>query len=253
MSTDGPRVELSDTAPVTDVIDIGDAPNPHRRRRLVALAVVLVVLVAGLATWQLWPRPVAPLSAAEMQGVYAGMVRSDGTNDAQQIPGNRRITTPIVDPTTCTALLEPTEAGLVPNAVDGMATYWIEGGGTAMTTQRFADRAAAATAWKRYETALPSCDGREVKVGDTHSVGTITHTPTGPALTGADQLGYRFVIGNLGTPDSQYVFRLVLFNNTVTAVFRLISGSATYSELTDDRVAQSLTEQMKAVQDLRES
>ena len=61
-----------------------EAGRLSRRGKLVLVAVVLALL-GGLLLWRFWPAPAPLFSLSDLQGVYYGMVRSDGTNDASVI------------------------------------------------------------------------------------------------------------------------------------------------------------------------
>ena len=100
--------------------------GPRQRRELprwvplVALALG-VLIMAGGALWRFWPRPIEPLSLAELQNTYAGMVRADGTNDASVM--TRQTVTEIAadgdSPTACAPLVQATVANRFPDAALG--------------------------------------------------------------------------------------------------------------------------------------
>lgn len=68
----------------------GEAGRLSRRGKQVLIAVV-VALLAGLMLWRFWPEQAPLFSLSDLRGVYAGMVRSDGTSEASVI--NPRLTT----------------------------------------------------------------------------------------------------------------------------------------------------------------
>jgi hypothetical protein len=65
-------------------VGLGEAGRLSRRGKLLLVAVVLALL-AGLMLWRFWPARPPLFSLSDLEGVYAGMVRSDGTNDASVI------------------------------------------------------------------------------------------------------------------------------------------------------------------------
>ena len=76
---------------------------------------VTLMLLAGLMIWRFWPEPAPLFSLSSLQGVYAGMVRSDGTNDASVI--DRRSTSEedgYIVPSACAPLFEATVLNRVP-------------------------------------------------------------------------------------------------------------------------------------------
>ncbi|MFZ1117732.1 MAG: hypothetical protein WAN44_18090, partial [Propionibacteriaceae bacterium] len=79
MTTTSPKSE-----PEVLTVGLGEVGRLSRRRKLIMTAVVLV-LVGGLLIWRFWPTPAPLFTLPDLQGVYYGMVRSDGTNDASVI------------------------------------------------------------------------------------------------------------------------------------------------------------------------
>src|SRR4029450_98686 len=65
-------------------VGIGKAGGLPRRSKFILVAVVLALL-AGLLAWRFWPAPAPLFSLSDLQGVYYGMARSHGTNDASVI------------------------------------------------------------------------------------------------------------------------------------------------------------------------
>ena len=53
----------------------GEAGRLSRRGKFILVAVV-VALLAGLLLWRFWPTPAPLFALSDVQGVYAGMVRS---------------------------------------------------------------------------------------------------------------------------------------------------------------------------------
>ncbi|MEV6491959.1 hypothetical protein AB0M20_25585, partial [Actinoplanes sp. NPDC051633] len=97
--------------PTTDVLTHGSDDASHRlsRRTLIALVGAGLALVLGFSAWRLWPGPPPVFALVDLQGVYAGMVRSDGTNEASVInPGSTTAEPGDVVPVACSPLFEAT-------------------------------------------------------------------------------------------------------------------------------------------------
>jgi hypothetical protein len=65
-------------------VGLGESGRLSRRRKLIFVAIVLALL-AGLMAWRFWPTPAPLFSLSDLQDVYSGMVRHDGTNEASVI------------------------------------------------------------------------------------------------------------------------------------------------------------------------
>jgi len=103
----------------------GEAARLSRRGKQVLLAVVLALL-AGLLIWRFWPEREPLFSLSDLRGVYAGMVRSDGTSQASVI--NPRLITEedgYIVPSACTPLFEATVLKRTTrNALYSVGTFW---------------------------------------------------------------------------------------------------------------------------------
>ena len=147
-------------------VGLGEAGRLSRRRKLVLVAIGLALL-AGLMVWRFLP-PRAPLfSLSDVQGVYAGMVRSDGTNSASVI--DRRWSSEqdgYIVPAACGPLFEATVLNRPPReALDGVSTFWeIDRSAVSLFTYRFADVAKADREFNRLATVLDNCDHAPVEV-----------------------------------------------------------------------------------------
>ena len=76
MTTTSPKSE-------PEVLTVGlDQSGRLSRRGKFILVALVVALLGGLLLWRFWPTPAPLFTLSDVQGVYAGMVRSDGTNDA---------------------------------------------------------------------------------------------------------------------------------------------------------------------------
>jgi hypothetical protein len=227
--------------------------GPRRPRRLprwfsvLALTLALLI-VAAAAVWRYWPQPVAPLSLAELQDTYAGMVRADGTNDASVLTRQTVAEIPItVSPAECAPLVEQTLANRFPSAaLDGVGTYWLGQGTTiSLFTMRFADADAAAAERALIAAALDACAGSYIVVRRTQETtgGWQGRVERSVAGSGADdQLGFL-----LSEPYDVMAIQLLSYLNTLTWQFRYESGSATYSPLGADRLMYSLHAQLDSI------
>jgi hypothetical protein len=227
----------------------GEAGRLSRRGRIVLVAVVLALL-GGLVVWRFWPEEAPLFSLSDLQGVYAGMVRSDGTNDASVI--NRRWTSEqdgYIVPAACGPLFEATVLNRVPQeALDGVGTFWeLNSSAVSLFTYRFADLAAADREFSRLATVLDSCEQARVEVhAPPASRGLLTRMPLAPE-TDPPQIGY-VLTTNSGLKLAVHV---LAFSNTVSWQFRYEPVPGTYIPLTAQRVMDSLADQMRAVQDLQ--
>jgi hypothetical protein len=235
--------------------------GPRGRRRLIAVVIVLAVVAAGFAGWRLWPRPAAPFSLGDLQGVYAGMVRSDGTNDASMLSRENFADTPMtVDPVACEPLFETTTFSRFPaDALDGVGTYWPNDRvAISLFTFRFADPAGAQRQFQQIEAALSACADRPMRILPWPisepapnwvrvQSGLLTRTPTRP------QQGVRMATAYLFTTDDGIKFAVAVFayNNLVSWQFRYDPQSGPYDPLAADQLTYSLATQMRSVEESR--
>jgi hypothetical protein len=230
-------------------VGLGEAGRLSRRGRLVLVAVGLALLT-GLMVWRILP-PRAPMfSLADVQGVYAGMVRSDGTNSASVIdPRWSTEQDGYIVPAACGPLFEATVLNRPPpRALDGVSTFWeIDRSAVSLFTYRFADIAEADREFNRLATVLDSCDQARVEVHARPATrGLLTRTPLAPKTDPSAQIGY-VLTNNAG---AKLAIHVLAFSNTVTWQFRYEPVPGAYSPVTAHRLMDSLTDQMHAVQDL---
>ena len=229
---------------------MGEASRLSRRGRLVLVAVV-VALLAGLMVWRFWPAQAPLFSLSDLQGVYAGMVRSDGTNEASVI--DRRWSSEqdgYILPSACQPLFEATVLNRAPQeALDGVGTFWeLNSSAVSLFTFRFADVAEADREFSRLATVLDNCEQARVEVhAPPASRGLLTRTPLAPDSDPPAQIGY-VLTTNSGIKLAVHV---LAFSNTVSWQFRYEPVPGTYLPLTSQRVMDSLADQMRAVQDLQ--
>ena len=210
----------------------------------------VVALLAALVFWRLQPAEPRVFTLPDLQGVYAGMVRSDGTNDASVIERSRvQEESGYVIPAACQPLFEATALNRMPGeAVDGVGTFWAIGpSAVSLFSYRFPDVASANREYKRLSDALRNCRNRHVEVhAEPAGIGVLTGTRDDPAGTAAAQLGY--VVGtNDGTKLAVHV---LAFSNTVSWQFRYEPTAGAYAPLTAQRVMDSLSDQMRSVQEV---
>jgi len=229
---------------------LGPRPRRRRPRWFSVVAVILGLLIlGGAAAWRFWPRPVDPLSLADLQDTYAGMVRSDGTNDASVLTRQSVAETPVtVSPPECAPLVQATMANRFPDAaLDGVGTYWfVQPSTISLFTMRFPDAAAAETERTRIDSALDACADREVFVRRSQDTGirvwqaNVTRIAAGAG--GDDQVGYL-----LNGRNGLLAIQLMPYLNTLTWQYRYETGSTSYSPLAADRLMQSLRVQLESV------
>jgi hypothetical protein len=227
----------------------GEVGRLSRRGKLL-VAAIAVALLAGVLLWRFWPAPAPIFSLSDLQGVYAGMVRSDGTNDASVI--DRRWTSEqdgYVLPAACEPLFEATVLNRAPReALDGVGTFWeLNRSAVSLFTYRFPDVASAEREYQRLSTVLDNCRDVPVQVhARPASRGMLTVTPLILDSNAPSQIAY-VLTTNDGTKLAVHV---LAFSNTVTWQFRYEPVLGTYLPLTAQRVMDSLTDQLRAVQDL---
>jgi hypothetical protein len=230
-------------------VGLGEAGRLPRRGKFVLVAIGLALL-AGLMVWRFLPARAPLFSLSDVQGVYAGMVRSDGTSSASLI--DRRSSSEqdgYILPTACGPLFEATVLNRPPQeALDGVSTFWeIDRSAVSLFTYRFADVAKADREFNRLATVLDNCDQARVEVhARPASRGLLTRTPLAPDSDPPAQIGY-VLTNNAGV---KLAIHVLAFSNTVSWQFRYEPVPGTYLPLTAQRVMDSLTDQMRAVQDL---
>jgi hypothetical protein len=208
-------------------------------------------LIAGLLFWRFQPAPAPVFTLPDLQGVYAGMVRSDGTNDASVIDRERvSEESGYIVPTGCEPLFEATVLNRVPReAIDGVSTFWaIDRSAVSLFSYRFPDIASAHREYRRLADVFDVCRDAHVEL-HTRPAGTgvLSGLQRDPAGKTPAQLGY-VVTTNGGTKLAVHV---LAFSNTVSWQFRYEPVPGAYTPLTAQRVMESLADQMRSVQALQ--
>lgn len=234
-----------------EVLTVGSGePGQRLRRRKFLLVAVVLVPLAGLLLWRFWPAPAPLLSLDDLQGVYAGMVRHDGTSDASLIDPRRMSEQDgYVLPTACEPLFEATVLNRSPReALDGVGTFWeLNRSAVSLFTYRFRDVESADREYQRLVTVLDNCRDVPVQVhARPASRGMLTIVPLSPDGNAPPQIAY-VLTTNDGT---KLAINVLSFSNTISWQFRYEPVLGTYLPLTAQRVMDSLTDQMRAVQDL---
>ncbi|MCU7724438.1 hypothetical protein ODJ79_11990 [Actinoplanes sp. KI2] len=232
-------------ASTTDILTHGsDRPRRLSPRGLAVVIVVGLALAGGLVAARLRPAP--PFRLIDLQGVYAGMVRSDGQNDAAVIdPRSVAAEAETVAPGACEPLFEASVLNRPPpGALDGVGTFWALGpAGVSLFTYRFAGPAAAGREFARLAAAYDGC--RDTRVAVT---GRLTATGQLAGLRrDRVQLAYVLDSGD-GTKLAVHVLAL---SNTVSWQYRYVPVPGPYDSQTAQNVMDSLADQMRAVQRLR--
>jgi hypothetical protein len=230
-------------------VGLGEAGRLSRRGRLLLVAVAFT-LFTGLMVWRFVPARAPLFSLVDVQGVYAGMVRSDGTNSASVIdPRWSSEQDGYIVPAACAPLFEATVMNRPPReALDGVGTFWeLDRSAVSLFTYRFADVAAADREFQRLATVLDNCDLARVEVhARPASRGVLTRTPLAPGSNPPAQIGY-VLTNNAG---AKLAIHVLAFSNTVSWQFRYEPVPGAYLPLTAQRLMDSLADQMLAVQDL---
>lgn len=229
---------------------LGPRPRRPLPRWLVLLTLVLAaILLAAVVVDRIRPAPLAALSLAELEDAYAGMVRSDGTNDAS-VMTRRGVTdaSVAITPDHCVALVETTVLNRFPAAArDGVGAYWLGNGSTvSLFTLRFDDVAAAEAERDRILAGLDGCTDRSVFVrrSDSSTIqaweATVARTSAG---TGADnQVGY-----TLSGQDGVMAIQVMPYLNTLSWQYRYETGGGPYLPTAADRLMWSLRSQLDSV------
>ena len=241
----------AEVRPGPEVLTLGLQPTRRPSWRPVVLVLVAVLLAtAGSLVWWLRTRPTNEFTFADLQDVYAGMVRADGTNDSAVMSRGQPRPEPVsVSPDSCLPLVETTLAEqFPPDALDGVSTYWMgEGVNSAVSlfTLRYPDSETAVREYQAIADALASCDGDEVSIGQ--NTGVVTATPVSYESGVSTQLGY---LVTLATGD-RYAISVLQYENTITWQFRLEFGNEPYEPYVAQRLMDSFMAQVRSVQELR--
>lgn len=220
---------------------------------MVGAVATVLLLLTGALVYQFWPRPTAPLTLAELEGIYYGMVRSDGTNDASRLERRNASTREVeVSPEDCAPLFDATVFNQFPaEAIDGVGTYWLGGRDSiSMFSMRFADATAATRAYTRVLAAVDACTDRDVRVRTQRRSDTVRPQ----AIPVTDDSGVPAQIAYTYSTEwsSNFAVHLLQFENTVTWQFRYETGDVEYSPLAAQQLMNGLILQTRAVLELRE-
>jgi hypothetical protein len=217
---------------------------------MLALLAAVVALVAGLVIWRLRPVQEPVFSLSDLRDVYAGFVPTAGTSGASVIDIRRVQEQPgYILPTGCEPLFEATVLNRVPRgARDGVGVFWeLDRSAVSLFSYRFADVASAGREYKRLASVVDRCRGAHIELhARPASMGPLTVVRRDPAGDAPAQLGYV-----LTTDDgTKLAVHVLAFSNTVSWQFRYEPVPGAYSPLTAQRVMDSLTDQMRSVQEL---
>jgi hypothetical protein len=242
------RDEADAPAPERDLLALGAEPADRRfRRAVVAGAAVAVLALAGYAGWQHF-RPPPDFTLDELQGAYAGMVRSDGTNEVSTIDPSRFTDPPLaIDPPACAPLFATTVSNQFPTpALDGVSTYWLAGDGSvSLFTVRYADRTAAETAYRAVSEAVSACDGQTVHFSGREGSGRLRRIPVTASELAPEQLA--FGLDRTGG-QGRYVLNLLLLSNTVSWQYRYDARTGQDDPTSAQQMMTGLATQLLSVQ-----
>jgi hypothetical protein len=177
-------------------------------------------------------------------------VRHDGTNDASVI--DRRSSSEqdgYILPAACQPLFEATVLNRPPReAAGGVGTFWeIDHSAVSLFTYRFPDIKSADREYQRLVAVLDNCRDVPVQVhARPASRGMLAVTPLLLDSDAPPQIAY-VLTTNDGT---KLAVQVLAFNNTISWEFRYEPVPNADLPLTSQRVIDSLTDQMRAVQDL---
>ena len=218
---------------------------------MLALLAAVVALIAGLVFWRFQGVQAPVFSLSDLRGVYAGMVRSADRSGASVIDRRRvQEEAGYIVPAVCEPLFEATVLNRVPRAaLDGVGAFWaVDRSAVSLFSYRFADVASANREFTRLTDVYDHCQGLYIEVhARPASRGLLTGVRQDPAGATPAQLGY-VLTTNDGTKLAVHV---LAFSNTVSWQFRYEPVPGAYAPFNAQRVMDSLTDQMRAVQDLR--
>jgi hypothetical protein len=231
-----------------DVLALGGGPADRRALRVVvAVAVVAVLTLAGSAGWQHF-RPQPDFTLEQLQGAYAGMVRSDGTNEVSTIDPSRFTDPPLaIDPPACAPLFATTVSNQFPSpALDGVSTYWLAGDDSvSLFTVRYADRGTAEAAYRTVSDAVSSCEAQTVHFSGREGPGRLLRIPVTAADPAPEQLA--FGLDRTGG-QGRYVLHLLRLGNTVSWQYRYDARTGQYDPTSAQQMMTALATQLLAVQ-----
>jgi hypothetical protein len=240
----------SEVQPALEVMAFGPPPTSKRSVRvLVIIGVALALVLAAFGIWRLVPKPLPDFSTSDLEGVYTGMVRSDGTNDVSTLNRDQVREPPVsTTPVACSPLFDATISNqFPPAALDGVSTYWLNDGMSSISllTYRYPDAVVAQHDYQAVATALRQCTGETITVGSTRNLRVRQRqVPGGNEV--ASYLSYAIT-----TPGSRGQFSTDVFQlkNTVTWQYRYDYGNAlAYSSVAAQQLMKSMMLQMRAVQ-----
>lgn len=231
-----------------DLLTLGPTPRRRASRRLtIVVGAVLVVLIAGLVVWRVVPPPPADFTSSDLEGVYAGMVRSDGQNEVSVLDETNSYPATIeITPGVCAPLFAQTLGNAFPEqALDGVSTYWLNEASMSISlfTYRYADADAAQRGFAQVQDAMTACrdESSLTSSGRPVTLEAVTTTTVEPP-----QLAY-LVTGSSGRFATQ-VFQL---QNTVTWQYRYDYAQGPYVATASQQLTDALVSQMTAVQQMR--
>jgi hypothetical protein len=243
------QADPREARPDPEVMSFGPSPGgrEHRRALLVAFLVGLLLL-AGFGAWRLLPKPAPDFTRSDLQGVYVGMVRNDGTNDMSTVTRDKLTGRPAnVRPDTCAPLFEATLSNQFPaTALDGVSTYWLNVGSASISlfTYRYPDATAATAQFEQVRAALRSCVGVPLTV-DRSGV-SVVEQPVTPLAKVKNYLSY---VVTSPPATTRFTTDLVQLNNTVTWQYRYdYNSQATYSPVPARQLMGSMIAMMQYVQ-----
>ena len=219
-------------------------------RRVVAAAVVAVLALAGFAVWR-QRQPPPDFTLEQLQGAYAGMVRSDGTNDVSTIDPSKFPDPPLdVEPVACAPLFATTVSNQFPSpALDGVSTYWLAGDDSvSLFTVRYADRAAAESAYRSVTDAVTACDDQTVRFSGREGSGRLHRVPVTTAEQAPQQVAYELERAEGG---GRYVLHLLRLSNTVSWQYRYHARTGPYDATSAQQMMDGLATQLLSVQQSR--
>jgi hypothetical protein len=209
-----------------------------------------VLLASSFVGWRLLPQPPPDFTLSDLQGIYTGMVRSDGTNDLSTVTRDRLSEAAVtVAPVSCAPLFEATLFNQFPDtALDGVSTYWLDTGSASISlvTYRYLDPTAARQQFDTISTALQTCAATAVQIKGSPA-STVVRQPVSAPDTVKNYLSY---LVSSPPASGRFSTDVAQLDNTVTWQYRYdYRRDADYTPSSAQQLMAALVSQMRSVQD----
>lgn len=210
---------------------------------------IAALVLAGLTAWRLWPRPLPDLTADDLAGAYAGMVRGDGTNQVSVLTAADLTEPPAkILPARCAPLFEATVSNqFPPTALDGTATAWLKEGSASISlvTYRYADPEAAQRQFREVSDALGGCVDTRLQIDRRRNVSVVRQQVT-PPPSAQDYVSF---LASSPPAQTRVTIDVARLSNTVSWQYRYdYQRPEDYTPLAAQQLMTSLMSQLQDIQ-----